>query len=526
MRPDARKSLAFIVGAVSLAVLFGGRAPASETNGVTTAGRSSTGTGDSSPPPAPPRATPSPPRPKSPRAQAASKRTASRKPVGLGSIPPPPTPEKATGKPPANPQPSVEAKRIRVRTESGKTVIARLHGTDSEGNVSVMLPDGQLRIAASRVATTDEPFRPATADEMKKELSDGPYAGFRILQTKHYIVFYKSSPQFAKASGKLLEDLYTKLLEVLGKFGVATHETEFPLVAVIYSTEKEFRANKRVAKEVQACYEIFPNHIFLYEANERDGAEVAALRRPQTVAHEGTHQILANIGVQPRLSEWPMWLVEGLAEYCSPPVTVKKGHKEFVAWNGLGKVNPFHMATIRDLDDPRTLELEGGNGPKLGRRQGTPLVEYLVTKEDLTPTDYALAWAVTHYLAQKRPSDFVEFLKQMSQMRPLEKRTPKEHLADFRKAFGNDLARLDKAIDNYLAKLKYDPLPFYAVIFEQPIGGQRIQRRAMVSQSPSMIQQWLESSVAPNGGEPRWEISPYASRNTARFAIEQWMHSR
>lgn len=405
-------------------------------------------------------------------------------------------------------------------------MIARLHGTDNEGHISVMLPDGQLRIASSPASTTNDPFRPATADEMKKELSDGPYAGFRILQTQHYIVFYKSSPRFAKASGDLLENLYTKLLEVLNKFGVPTHETEFPLVAVIYATERDFRANKKVAPEVQACYEIFPNHIFFYESNDRDGAEVAAMRRPQTVAHEGTHQILSNIGVQPRLVEWPMWLVEGLAEYCSPPVTAKKGRKEVIAWKGLGAVNPFHMATIKDLDDPPPLELGGANAPKLGRPQGMPLVEYLVTKEDLTPTDYALAWAVTHYLAMKRPSDFVEYLKQMSRMRPLEKRTPKQHLADFREAFGNDLAKLDKAVDSHLSKLKYDLLPFYAVFFEQPIGGERIIRRAMVSQSPSMIQQWVDSSVAPNGGPPRWEATPFPSRNTARLAIEQWIQNR
>ena len=47
--------------------------------------------------------------------------------------------------------------------------------------------------------------------------------------------------------------------------------------------------------------------------------QIAAMRRPQTVAHEGTHQILQNIGVHPRLSAWPLWLVEGLAEYCATP---------------------------------------------------------------------------------------------------------------------------------------------------------------------------------------------------------------
>ena len=57
-----------------------------------------------------------------------------------------------------------------------------------------------------------------------------------------------------------------------------------------------------------------------------------ALRKPQTVAHEGAHQILANIGVQPRLSDWPLWLIEGFAEYCATPTRTKKG----MAWDQAG----------------------------------------------------------------------------------------------------------------------------------------------------------------------------------------------
>src|SRR5262249_50386195 len=163
------------------------------------------------------------------------------------------------------------------------------------------------------------------------------------------------------------------------------------LVAVIFRTERDFRAHKKVDRDVQAYYEIFTNRIYFYQDSERDqqAPEVAALRKPQTVAHEGTHQILQNIGVQPRLGAWPLWLVEGLAEYCAAPTTTKRG----VGWRGLGIVNPLHMATIRDLEDPLSLQVNGPNRPRIGRDPGMPLVEYLVTRTQLTPTDYALAWA-------------------------------------------------------------------------------------------------------------------------------------
>ncbi len=91
----------------------------------------------------------------------------------------------------------------------------------------------------------------------------------------------------------------------------------------------------------------------------------------------------------------------------------------------------------------------------------------------MTPTEYALAWAMTHYLAFKRGDDFIDYLKIMSEIPPLEPRTPEEHLAEFQKAFGQDLAKVDKAIDAYLRKLakqkSFDPMPYYAVMFEQPL---------------------------------------------------------
>jgi hypothetical protein len=262
------------------------------------------------------------------------------------------------------------------------------------------------------------------------------------------------------------------------------------------------------------------NRIYLYERSQHDqnAPEVAALRRPQTVAHEGTHQILSNIGVQPRLAEWPLWLVEGLAEYCSPPTLSKKGD---IDWKGLGVVNPLHMGTIRDLNDQADLHV----GPLIGRDLRQPLLEYVVTRGELTPTDYALSWAVTHYLAMERGDDFVAYLTRMSKMPPLEPRTPEQHLADFRAAFGGNLPKLDKANGVYLGKLKYKELPYYAVMFEQPLGNQ-IRRATLVSQSPALIRQWIDSSSNPQGGEPHWQAQPWPTRTKALLFADQWLRSR
>ena len=49
-------------------------------------------------------------------------------------------------------------------------------------------------------------------------------------------------------------------------------------------------------------------------------------------------------------------------------------------------------------------------------------------------------------------------------------------------------------------------------MFEQPLPGDLVRRAAMVSQSPSMIRQWIENTTSPRGGEPRWQIFPHPTR--------------
>ena len=389
----------------------------------------------------------------------------------------------------------------------------------------LILPDGQLGIP-NMLIPISEPFRPLTADELLPRLQRGPLGEFQVHRTPHYLIFYNSSQGFAESSGRLLEDLYRRLLDAFRKNGLIVHDAEFPLVAVIYRTEREFRASRSLEPEVQAFYEIYTNRITFYESSDRDrlAPELSALLKPQTVAHEGTHQILQNIGVHPRLSSWPIWLVEGLADYCATPAMPKKGGKPI--WDGLGMISSVHMATIRELEDPPPLKLQSGDTPAklVVREPGKPLVECLVRKTRLTPTEYALAWAMTHYLAVKRQDDFVAYLKTMSQLPPLEPRTPEEHLAEFENAFGHDLAKLDRAIDNYLKKVLpkqkgYVPLPFYAVMYEQviPTG---LVRRSLVSQSPQIIQKWVQEVTIPEGAQPTWQAFPQPNRGQAELVAD------
>ena len=417
---------------------------------------------------------------------------------------------------------SPRSRCVRVEVDDGRVVVARVHG--ESGSRVVLLPDGSLGWP-NEMVFTDQPFQPMTANELATSLKEGPYRHFNLIRTDHYLIFYTCSPEFARQSGQLLESLYRGLSRKFRDLDLPIHDAEFPLVAVVFRNETEFRERRAVAREVQAYYEVLSNQIFLYETRDQDleAPELAAMRKPQSVAHEGTHQILMNIGVQPRLARWPLWLVEGLAEYCAP-TTTKGGD-----WAGFGLVNPFHISTLHELED--TLALQGPGArltrKRLGRAAGRCTVAELMNSENLSPTDYALAWGVTHYLATRRGDEFASYLRLMSRMAPLAPGSREASDEAFRLSFRDDVSGMGPPLRRYLAGLpRSGPMPYYAVVFEQVLDDGIVHRGTLVSQSPLIIRQWFEAMTEGLDAPCRWHAFRCASRSAAFVTADKWTTSR
>ena len=64
-------------------------------------------------------------------------------------------------------------------------------------------------------------------------------------------------------------------------------------------------------------------------------------------------------------------------------------------WSGLGAINSLHMATIRELEDPLSNQVNNAatTTRKIARKLSVSQSEALMLKPSLTPTDYAEAWA-------------------------------------------------------------------------------------------------------------------------------------
>ena len=282
---------------------------------------------------------------------------------------------------------------VTTNDAAGKAVVARLHVSVGDGAI-VMLPDGQLAARkAGEYTPTEKKFEPVTRDAVAKILTEAEFPGFKVKQTRHYIYVYNSSEEFFTGTSRILESMLpgvTAYAETQKIEGV--HAPEVPLVIVMFSTEEEFQRHRRMPAGVVAYYETLSNRVFMYEKSRLLAVrpDLALSQAISTVAHEGAHQILHNIGVQQRLSIWPMWLSEGLAEFFAP-TTFGKGMK----WKGAGQVNDMRMFELEQYVKSRASEKPDGK-----------LIEQTVAAARLTSTGYASAWSLTHYLAKNRKPEF------------------------------------------------------------------------------------------------------------------------
>ena len=65
-----------------------------------------------------------------------------------------------------------------------------------------------------------------------------------------------------------------------------------------------------------------------------------------------------------------------------------------------------------------------------------------------------------------------------------------------------------------------------SVAWEDFLAFERALHAAIVSQSPSMIRQWLETVSAAGGAPPTWEAVPFPTRARALLSAEEWMRTR
>jgi hypothetical protein len=207
------------------------------------------------------------------------------------------------------------------------------------------------------------------------------------------------------ANHRLLEELTARRSDLEEKLGLP--RSDEPIHVYLFDSPQEFKEFVR-----QKHPDFPPRRAFFLETDTRLlvyaqwGDRVA-----EDLRHEVTHGYLHSV-----ISDVPLWLDEGLAEYGEAPRTQRGVNREHLKYLG---------QQIR----------QGLWQPDLAR------LERLATSGDLTQAQYAESWAWVHFLLESRPEravalrDYLAALRQKGAAEPLSARlaridpNPEEALA-------------------------------------------------------------------------------------------------
>lgn len=322
------------------------------------------------------------------------------------------------------PHPAAEAVNLSV---SGHSL-----AQDSAGNRFFETIDGARYFIPKKnllgESSDDLPFEAADSESMARRLLSELPEGFRIHTTDHYVIAYSTSREYAEWTSSLLEGLYKVLVRYWRKQGVQLTEPEFPLPIIIHSSTASYNASaakEGVGRGATGYYNQATNRVRMYDLT---GSEelMATVGRPRrgsrreitqmlarpaaepliaTIVHEATHQVCFNTGLMQRMTELPLWLVEGMAVYFEAPEAGSSN-----GWRGIGKVNHRRLATFRR------------NLPEWNASSLTSLIgsDDRLRDPRTAGAAYADAWALNYYLFKRKPKQYVAYVKELSEIGPLD----------------------------------------------------------------------------------------------------------
>lgn len=355
-----------------------------------------------------------------------------------------------------------------VLNREGKTVPldGRSMIVAQDGSCMFQTRDGVVWLAAADEVverSSDEvPFEAYTSEELARRLLAELPAGFDVYYTANYVICHNTSRGYAQWCGALLERLHRAFTNLWSREGFELKQPEFPLVACVFADKGSYSRFAlpelgEAVSSVVAYYSLRTNRITMYDLSGTESMGGPSSRmssavqinrilsRPSsapmvaTIVHEATHQIAFNCGLHQRYSDCPTWFSEGIAMYFeTPDLSSSRG------WRSIGQINQSRLSQFREYQ----------------RRRPPDSLQKLVTDDDRlretgTAIDaYAEAWAMTYFLLQQKPKEYVAYLRTLSEKPPQIWDTPEARWKDFSDAFGPDLNRLEVEFQRYMSKLR------------------------------------------------------------------------
>lgn len=356
------------------------------------------------------------------------------------------------------------SRSVTFGSPQSETVCGEVVREYGDGSLLMLAPDGRLLsldgsdIRESR--PSPQAMQVATVEQVAESLRVVLGQEFQFHQSKHYVIAYNTNLAYAEWVGQLFERLYRGFRNYWETRRMELKEPRFPLVAIVFSNKSSYLAYAQrdigdSAGSLFGYYNMNTNRMVMYDLTGVDGLvpqgqKVSThalinqvLSQPQsertvaTIVHEAVHQLAFNLGLQVRLADNPLWLSEGLAMFFeSPDLRSPQGWK-------MGNVNYHNLRLFAQYS---------------GRRSQDSLMNLIRDdqrfKDPETVADaYPESWALTYFLMKARGKQFVEFMKEIGKLEPLDETSAEGRVELFSKHFG-DLSKLERDFVTYMKRVR------------------------------------------------------------------------
>lgn len=327
-----------------------------------------------------------------------------------------------------------------VKLERGaKQYIGALLAEDSE-NYILLQRDGRMKVVPRSGSSRPKPlldsFAPLTSQTMQESLRAEFGKEYEVTQTEHYLVVHPIGK--AKQCAQPFEEQYLNARRYFEIRGVPTRNPDFPLVAIVLNTRREFDRflenyqPENAHDQVLGYYSPRSNRTITYDqSNEPSGQRNTG----DTLIHEATHQIAFNTGIHSRFSPMPRWFTEGLATMFEAPGI----HASVTHPQRQQRFNRKWLSYLRGKTQP------GGS---------TGVLAELISSDELFRSNpekaYGYSWALTFYLAETQPEKYAQYVRRVSQRTQFLDYTSQARIEDFVRIFGTDLTDLEARMSRFI----------------------------------------------------------------------------
>ncbi|MDZ4688660.1 MAG: DUF1570 domain-containing protein [Planctomycetaceae bacterium] len=320
-----------------------------------------------------------------------------------------------------------------VRLDSGNAVRvnARLAGSGQDAH-ALELADGQLQvIPADRLIerTIGPDPTPITFDAMLQQLTDEFGVGRMVtdVEKPFVIALIRASngpadPRFGavvKKAGTFFKGMQNSFLEFVRQARVETVPVKYPLVAIIFESDKQFDAyavaitgQQGLSPEnIAAFYDLMSNRLVirLRECNTFD-----------TPLHEAVHQQVYNRGILQRLAPVPAWFNEGIA----------------TGFEGDGERIRGGPKVVSDRYGPMALRARVVDWREVVAN------DRCFQGDVLAAEAYGHAWGLHWLLVTKYRSEYNKLVRHLATKKPLDQDRPDQRVAEFEQILGKSVQDL------------------------------------------------------------------------------------